>query len=264
MTAELRAERRGTTLILTLSHPALGNTLSNQVIDAGIEALAVAESDPALRCVILTGADRQFCAGDDIRQLAAQRHTGADTGPAVQARQIERFHDWIEALRTFAKPVIAAVEGHARGSGCALTLACDLLVAADNACFSLPQSLMGLTPTGGALWHVLQTLPRPRVQRLLWLGESLSAHELHTLGWIDRLSAPGEALALALQRAEQLAALPAPMLGSLKELINQAHGATLRAHLNCERDHLINNLGQPHAGEGLHAWLEQRAPRFVE
>lgn len=262
MTAELQAERRDATLILTISNPAQRNTLSPQVFDAGIEALNVAESDSTLRCVILTGADSQFCAGGDLRRLAANRHTTADTGPAEQARSVERFHDWIEALRTFPKPVIAAVEGAAAGGGFSLALACDLLVAADSARFSMAYTRVGLSPDGGSSWHLMQALPRALVLRLLWLAEPLTARELQQHGLAYQVCGDGEALPNALKLAERLAALPAQAVASIKELVNQCPTPGLRAQLDRERDLFVENLMSADAAEGLQAFFDKRAPRF--
>lgn len=262
MTAELRAERRDATLILTISNPAQRNTLSPQVFDAGIEALNVAESDSSLRCVILTGADRQFCAGGDLRRLAANRHATAETGPAEQARSVERFHDWIEALRTFPKPVIAAVEGAAAGGGFSLALACDMLVAANGARFSMAYTRVGLSPDGGSSWHLMQALPRALVLRLLWLAEPVTARELHELGLAYQVCGDGEALATALHLAERLAGLPAQAVSSIKELANQWPTQPLRAQLDRERDLFVENLMSPAAAEGLQAFFEKREPRF--
>lgn len=262
MTAELRAERRDTTLILTLSNPAQRNTLSPQVFDAGIEALNVAEADASLRCVILTGADGQFCAGGDLRRLASHRHVTADTGPEVQARNIERFHDWVEALRTFPKPVIAAVEGSAAGGGFSLALACDLLVASDGARFAMAYTRVGLSPDGGATWQLMQALPRALVLRLLWLAEPLTARELQALGLVYKTCGDGEALGEALRLAECLAALPAQAVSSIKELVNQWPSQPLHAQLARERDQFIENLMQPDTGEGLQAFFDKRSPNF--
>jgi hypothetical protein len=137
MPAELLTERRGSTLVLTLSDPATRNTLSPQVYAAGIEALETAESDAGVRAVVLRGDGEHFCSGGDLNRLAATRQGE----PAEQARNIERFHAFIEAIRAFPKPVIGAVEGFAAGGGCSLALACDLIVAAEGAKFVMSPPL---------------------------------------------------------------------------------------------------------------------------
>jgi enoyl-CoA hydratase/carnithine racemase len=122
MPSELLTERRGHTLILTISDPTTRNTLSPQVYAAGLEVLSAFDADPDLRCVILRGEGNHFCAGGDLNRLAASREGPIDT---VRAN-IDRFHAFVQAMRDFPKPVIAAVEGHAVAGGLELALWCDL------------------------------------------------------------------------------------------------------------------------------------------
>ena len=131
MPSELLTERRGTTLVLTISDPPTRNTLSAQVIAAGIEALGVAEADPEVRCVVLQGAGGHFCAGGNVQGLVERRAAGE----AAQRRMLDHLHHWIETMASYPKPIVAAVEGAAAGAGFSLALACDLVVAASDARF---------------------------------------------------------------------------------------------------------------------------------
>jgi enoyl-CoA hydratase/carnithine racemase len=176
MPSEMRSERAGSTLVLTMSDPATRNTLSEQLFAAGVEALNVAESDTELRSVVLQGDGGNFCAGGNIGGLRERR--AAD--PSVQMQMLERFHEFIEALRACPKPVVAAVEGAAAGGGFSIALACDLLVAAEDARFMCARTA-GLTPDGGGSWHLARLLPRPLALQAVWLAEpfrhaSLGAH----------------------------------------------------------------------------------------
>ena len=146
MTAQLKSASQGQTLILTLSDPTLRNALGPEMYAAGIEALNVAESNPEIRSVIITGEGANFCAGGNLRRLQANR----DKAPEVQTQSIEGLHSWIEAIRTFPKPVIAAVEGAAAGAGFSLALMCDLVVAARDSIFVMAYSSIALSPDGGA------------------------------------------------------------------------------------------------------------------
>jgi enoyl-CoA hydratase/carnithine racemase len=129
MPAELVSERRGATLVLTISDPATRNTLSTQVIAAGIEALRASEAKDEVRTVVLRGAGAHFCAGGNLQGLLERRAAGRP----VQHRMIEHLHDFVTAIRAYPKPVIAAVEGAAAGAGFSLALACDLIVASADA-----------------------------------------------------------------------------------------------------------------------------------
>lgn len=258
MPSELLTERHGATLVLTLSDPATRNTLSPQACAAGVEALSVAESDDTLRAVVLRGDGDHFCSGGNLQRLAHTR----TIGPHEQHQSIERFHAFVEALRTSPKPVIAAVEGAAAGGGFSLALACDLVVAAESAQFTLSYGKAGLSPDGGSTWHLANALPRAVVLEMAWLPEAMPARRLLELGLVNRVTDTGQALAEALRMAERLARMAPNAVASAKELVNQARGRSLREQLDAERDHFIDNLFHANGGEGLQAFFEKRPPRF--
>lgn len=258
MPAELLTERDHGVLVLTLSDPATRNTLSHQVIAAGIEALNVAESDPQLRCVVLRGAGGHFCAGGNLQGLLERRRAGV----SAQVQMLEHLHQWIEALRAFPKPVIAAVDGAAAGAGFSLALACDLIVASEDARFILSYGRIGLTPDGGATWSLVRSLPRARVQQLVWLGEPVSAREMLAAGLAGWVAESGQAFAEAMRLAQRLSALAPNAVASGKELVQQASGRSLPEQLAAERDHFVENLFHANGAEGLNAFLEKRAPKF--
>ncbi len=258
MSSELLSERRDGTLVLTLSDPATRNTLSPQACIAGIEALGTAESDPSVRCVVIRGDGAHFCAGGNLQRLQRVRHEN----PQAQAASMEHFHGWIEAIRTCPKPVIAAVEGWAAGGGCSLALACDLIIAAEDARFVLSYGRIGLSPDGGASWHLARALPRAAVMRMLWLPEPMDAPQWRAWGLVSELVPSGRALERALQLGEQIAAMAPNAVASVKELVSAAPGRDLRAHLDDERDHFVRNLFHPNGGEGIAAFVDKRPPRF--
>lgn len=258
MPAELRIERFGPTLLLTLSDPPTRNTLSPQIYAAFIEALNYADAQDDIRSLVLTGDAGQFCSGGNLQRLVANRAAG----PAVQTESIERFHELVEALRVFPKPVLAAVEGAAAGAGFSLALACDLLVAARDARFVLSYGRVGLSPDGGAVAHLLQALPRSLVMQLILLAEPIQAERLHALGVVNTLTEPGQALTIALETAERLAQMAPNAVASAKDLVHRAQAAALRQHLTLERDHFVNNLFHDNGGEGIDAFFARRPPQF--
>ena len=258
MPSELLTEREGSTLLLTISDPETRNTLSAQVLSAGIEALGVAESDEQVAAVILRGAGSHFCAGGNVQGLAERR----EAGRAAQRQMLEHLHQLVEALRVFPKPVIAAVEGAAAGAGFSLALNCDLIVAADDAKFTMSYGRLGLSPDGGATWNLVQSLPRMLAQRMVWLAEPLGAAELHRLGLVGWIAASGQASAEALRLAARLAAMASNAISSGKELVQQAASRTMHQQLAAERDHFIDNLFHANGAEGLQAFFEKRTPSF--
>ncbi len=259
MPSELLTERQGAVLILTISDPDSRNTLSEAVITAGIEALSTAESDDEIRAIVLRGAGSHFCAGGNLQGLIARRQAG----PPAQARMLEQLHQWVEALRACPKPVIAAVEGAAAGAGFSLALACDLIVASEEARFILSYARLGLTPDGGASWHLARALPRAAVQQMLWLAEPVTAQQLLQWGVVQGICGPGQALAAALALGDRLAAMAPNAVAGAKELLNEAPGNSLAAQLAAEREQFLLNLFHANGGEGLQAFTAKRAPKFV-
>lgn len=258
MPSELHAERREGTLVLTISDPPSRNTLSEQVFAAGVEALDVAEADASVRCIVLRGDGAHFCAGSDLQQLKSSR-AGA---PEVQGNMLQRFNDFVEVLRVFPKPVIAAVEGAATNGGFSLALACDLIVAAADAKFTLSYGRIGLSPDGGASWQLMQRLPRSLALQLLWLPEPITAQQLQAHGIVNWVSDSGQALSQALEVAEQLAQCAPNALASVKELVNQWPERSLAQQLDAEREHFLANLFHANGAEGLQSFLDKRPPRF--
>ena len=238
MPSELKTERHGSILVLTISDPATRNTLSEQLLAAGIESLNVAGDDGSIRAIILRGDGPHFCAGEDLPSLHARRREG----PAAQGHMLDALHQFVEVLRTIPKPVIAAVEGAATDAGFSLALACDLIVAAEDSRFALTQARQGLTPDGGATWQLTRSLPRPLVQQWIWLAEPVSARQLHAAGLVQSVTDSGHALAAALLLAERLSTMAPKALASAKELLHQATQQDFARQMESERSHLIGNL----------------------
>ncbi|MFB0899647.1 MAG: enoyl-CoA hydratase [Polaromonas sp.] len=258
MAGSLKSTSEGRTLILTLSNPEHRNALSPDMYTAGVEALNAAENNPEIRSVIITGEGSTFCAGGDLQRLLANRQSKLE----VQTQSIDALHSWIDSIRTFPKPVIAAVEGAAAGAGFSLALASDFLVAAENAIFLMAHSSVALSPDGGGSWALTRALPRTLVARMLMLGERMPAASLHVLGLVNELAPAGGAFAAALQLAEQLNQRAPNVMASVKELINEAQTTTLSEQLAIERHHFVKNLRHRNAGEGIEAFLQKRKPLY--
>jgi enoyl-CoA hydratase/carnithine racemase len=245
--------------VLTNTPPEQLHALRPEIYTAGVEALEVADSNPDVRSVVIVGEGAAFCAGGNLQRLLDNRQKP----PEYQARSIEQgLHSWIEAIRTFPKPVIAAVEGPAAGAGFSLALACDFIVAADNAVFVMAYSNVGLSPDGGASWSLARALPRPMVNELLMCGERIGALRLHQLGLVNRITGPGAALHEALALARQLDERPPNVMASIKELVNDAPSSSLVQQLASERDHFVNNLHHANAGIGIAAFLAKKPPSY--
>lgn len=258
MIGQLKSAVHGQTLVLTISNPTLRNALGPEIYTAGIEALNAAESNPEIRSVIITGEGAHFCAGGNLQRLLANREQPKE----VQAQSIDGLHTWMEAIHTFPKPVIAAVEGAAAGAGFSLVLMCDLVVAARDSIFVMAYSSIALSPDGGGSWNLSHTLPRQLAAELMLLGERISAERLHALGSVNRLVESGTALTQALDLTEQINARAPNAMQSIKELINDAATQSLHIQLNQERDHFVKNLHHANAGVGISAFLNKEKPIY--
>jgi enoyl-CoA hydratase/carnithine racemase len=258
MTAQLLSTSEGRTLVLTLSNPEFRNALGPEMYAAGVEALSVAESSADVRSVVIAGANGIFCAGGNLQRLQNNRQLP----PEHQAQSIEGLHNWIEAIRTFPKPVIAAVEGPAAGAGFSLALACDMIVAARNSVFVMAYSSIALSPDGGGSWSLSRTMPRQLATELLMCGERIGAERLQQLGVVNRLADAGQALQQALQLCEQLNARAPNALTSIKDLLSDADGSSLNAQLARERDEFVKNLHHPNAGIGIGAFFSKHKPEY--
>ncbi|MDB5998991.1 MAG: Enoyl-CoA hydratase [Rhizobacter sp.] len=258
MPSELKTERRGDTVVLTLSDPATRNSLSAQALTAGVEALNVAADDPSLRCIVLQGDGNNFCSGSDVQDLLTHR----DGSGEAQRDHLERLNRFIEALRTCPKPVIAAVEGAASGAGFTLALACDLIVAAEDARFIMSHGRVGLSPDGGSTWHLMQMVPRQLALQMLWLGEPMHARQMQSWGIVNAVTLSGGALEQALAIADRLAVLAPNAVASVKELLSQWPGVGLAQQLALETDHFLDNLAHENAAQGLQGFIDKRPPRF--
>ena len=258
MTAQLKSSTQDGTMLLLLSNPSQRNALGPEIYAAGIETLNRAGNSAEVRSVVLAGEGPWFSAGGSLQRLQANR----EREPEYQAQSIEGLHNWIDALRAFPKPIIAAVEGAAAGAGFSLALACDFIVAARDAVFAASYTNIALSPDGGLSWHLAQSLPRQLASEWMMLGERIAAERLHALGVVNRLAESGQALNDALALAAQLNGRAPNALASCKDLLNEARGTTLPTQLDAERDHFVRNLHHANAGIGIAAFLAKEKPRF--
>ncbi|MES2933035.1 MAG: enoyl-CoA hydratase family protein [Pseudomonadota bacterium] len=241
MSAELKASRQDANLILTLSNPGVQNALEADMIAAALETLSTAERDSSIRCVILTGTDKYFCASANVyRRLESRAQERSE-----QVEFIDMLHNLIEVIRAFPKPVIAAVEGGASGSGLSLMLACDLIVAGASSVFSMSGVQSGRIPDGGTSWFLTHALPRQLANEIMLEGKAISAARLHQAGIINRLASDHRVLDAALAWADELAALDPDTLEQVKFLLHEAGQNTLPQQLKAERQAFIEVLHQP-------------------
>ena len=258
MSEQLTSARVGQTLVLTICNPELRNALSPSMSVAAVEALNIASSNPEIRSVIITGQGSVFCAGGNLNRLLGNRQQPK----SVQAASIDALNGWVDAISSFPKPVIAAVEGAAAGAGFSLALACDLIVAAQDAVFVMAYTSVGLSPDGGGSWALARNLPRQLAMQLMLLGERIAAPRLEQLGLVNQVAAPGTALTQALALAESLNARAPNALASVKELVGFAVDQPLHLHLAQEKLHFVENLHHANGQIGIEAFLNKQTPQY--
>lgn len=258
-TSPLLTRRDGAVLILSNNNPAARNALTVGYYDALTIAMREAACDPTVGAIVLTGEGGHFCSGGDLRRLAKSR----ELSQAQRRVRLEGLHDLIRAVRDCPKPVLAAVEGAAAGAGLSLALACDMLVSAKNAVFSVAYVKVGLTPDGGATAFLAEFVSRQVLTELCLTGERISGERMHALGAVNRLTEPGDALAQALLMAGQLAAGPDQAMASIKSLCRNAYSQTLEEQLEQEAQCMVLAQESDESQEGIGAFLEKRKADFV-
>ena len=251
----LLAETRGAVRVLTLNRPDRLNALNDAVFARLHAEIAAAEADAACRAVLLQGAGRGFCAGQDLTEAPS----GDDLGGALE----RNYNPLVRRMRALPKPVVCAVQGVAAGAGANLALACDLVLAGRDAVFVQAFVRIGLIPDAGGTWLLPRLVGDARARGLAMLGEPLTGAQAAEWGliWraVDDDALPGEAMALA----ERLAAGPTRALGLLKRALDVAGGQGLDAQLDLERDLQRQAGGTADFAEGVRAFLEKRPARFT-
>ncbi|MDO8654690.1 MAG: enoyl-CoA hydratase [Undibacterium sp.] len=259
MTEAVLIRQEGAVRILVNNNPAARNAITMGLYTGLPKALAEAQADPEVGAIVLTGAGDFFCSGGDLKQLATRRELSL-----VQRREkLEGLHTLIRAIRNCNKPVIAAVEGGAAGAGLSIALACDMLVAARDAFFSVAYVKVGLTPDGGVTAFLAEFVSRQILTELCLTGDRISGERLHAMGAVNRLTDKGAALTEAIALATRLTTGPARASARIKNLCQHAYGADLEAQMELEAQHMVESQGDDEAAEGIAAFLTKRAANFV-
>jgi enoyl-CoA hydratase/carnithine racemase len=259
MEGELLREKRGRVLLLTISNPAARNALGPAIYRAGYEALMQAADDHSVGVVVMAGAGEHFSSGGNLNRIRANREKPC----SVSHDGITQLHDWILAIRTCPKPVVAAVEGVAAGAGFSLALACDLMVAAEDARFVAAHVKVGISPDGGISGALARSLPPQMLAEMLLEGKTVTADRLSWFGIVNHLCGKGEALPTALEWGKRLAAGPPQAMGRIKLLVEYAYRNDLSAQLDLERRLAVEGIFHDECREGIAAFFEKRSPVFM-
>jgi enoyl-CoA hydratase len=241
--------------LVTLDRPQVMNALSFALLDELGEALATLDADPACRVVVITGAgERAFAAGVDIRELAAQ------TPDSLLDRDPFAVLERIPAMRV---PVIAAVRGFALGGGFELALACDLVVASDDAQLGLPELGLGVVPGAGGTQRLSHAIGRARALEVILTGRRINADEAERLGLVTAVVPAADTLAHALELAARIAAAPPLAVTTAKAAVNASTRLPLADGIRFERAAFAALFATEDQHEGMSAFLEKRPPAWT-
>jgi 2-(1,2-epoxy-1,2-dihydrophenyl)acetyl-CoA isomerase len=251
----------GAVLTLTLSRPQALNAFNSGMHADLMAALNAAAEDRAVRAVVLTGAGRGFCAGQDLADPAVAPGSGPrDLGSVVE----QTWAPLVRRLRSLPVPTVCAVNGVAAGAGANLALACDIVFAARSASFIQAFARIGLVPDTGGTWLLPATVGRARALGLALLGDKLPAEDAERIGLVWKCVDDAELLSQALEAADKLAGLPVKALVATRHALDKARRLSLDEALN-EEAHLQRALGKAQDyNEGVAAFLEKRAAVFTD
>ena len=248
---EPQADHDGVVLV-TLDRPEVLNALDYRTLGELADALEALDGDESVRCVVITGAgDRAFAAGADIKEMA-------DATPVTMS-VANNFARW-ERLKRVHVPLIAAVRGFALGGGCELAMACDMVVAADDATFGQPEIKLGIMPGAGGTQRLTRALGKARAMELILTGRTFTAREAYERGLVSEIVAREETLPAALALASEIAALPPLAVRAAKEAVNRAYELSLEAGLEFERRNFFMLFASDDQKEGMAAFVEKRKP----
>jgi enoyl-CoA hydratase len=247
-------ERRGRVGLVTLNRPKALNALCAQLVAELEQALNELESDPNIGAIVVTGSERAFAAGADIKEMKDRTFIDVFTSDFITK-------GW-ERLAQCRKPTIAAVAGYALGGGCEIAMMCDMIIAADNAKFGQPEITIGTIPGAGGTQRLTRAVGKAKAMDLVLTGRMMDAAEAERSGLVARIVAPDKLLEEALAVAAKIASFSLPSVLLAKEAVNRAFETGLAEGLKFERRVFHATFGTEDQKEGMAAFAEKRPPQF--
>jgi enoyl-CoA hydratase/carnithine racemase len=247
-------EREEGFAILTLNRPQALNALNNQMMDEMSAVIPGLDADPSVRAIILTGSEKAFAAGADIKEMAEKSFAEAVTEDFIT-------RNW-EAITRCRTPVIAAVAGYALGGGCELAMMCDIILAADTARFGQPEITLGIPPGAGGTQRLPRAIGKARAMEMILTGRMMTAEEAERAGLVSRVVPAASLMAEARAVAAKIAGLSPITTQLAKELVNAAYETPLAQGIRQERRTFHAAFATEDQKEGMAAFVEKRKPVF--
>jgi enoyl-CoA hydratase len=246
-------ETKGAVTLITLNRPQALNALNGQVLAELIAAFAAFDGDESQRCAVLTGSEKAFAAGADIKEMADQGFASMYSS--------NFFQGW-EKVTATRKPWIAAVAGYALGGGCEVAMMADFIIAADNARFGQPEIKLGVTPGMGGSQRLTRAIGKAKAMEMCLTGRMMGAEEAERAGLVARVVPAADLLAEALKSAETIAAMAPLAAIATKEMVNAAYETGLAQGIVFERRLFHGLFGSEDQKEGMAAFVEKRAAEW--
>jgi len=248
-------ETRGAVGLITLNRPKALNALNSQIIREINAAARAFDENPAVGAIVLTGSEKAFAAGADIKEMASK--------PFNEVFGKNMFAEWAD-LTKIRKPTIAAVNGFALGGGCELAMMCDIMVAGDNAQFGQPEVVIGTIPGCGGTQRLIRAVGKSKAMEMVLTGDRMSAAEALSFGLVARVVPAATTVDTALAIGAKIAAHSKPVIAMAKEATNAAYEGTLAEGIRLERRFFHTTFALKDQKEGMAAFVEKRKPAFTD
>lgn len=239
--------------LVRLNRPKELNALNLQLMTELRDALQELDNDDAVRAIIITGNEKAFAAGADIKQMAGRT--------AIDMLQIDQFSIW-DGIRRTRKPIIAAVSGFALGGGCELTMLCDMIIASETAKFGQPEIKIGVMPGAGGTQRLTRAVGKARAMEMVLTGKFISAEEAYQFGLVNKVVPVELYLQEAVKLAKEIAQMSPIAVQLAKEAVNKSYDSSLQEGLYFERKNFYMLFASEDQKEGMNAFIEKRAPVF--
>lgn len=247
-------ETQGHIGTITLNRPESLNALNAQLMGELSTALAKFEADDAIGAIVITGSDKAFAAGADIKEMSERTYPGTLLDDFIGG-------DW-ESVPKARKPIIAAVAGYALGGGCELALSCDIILAADTARFGLPEITLGVIPGAGGTQRLTRAVGKAKAMEMILSGRFMTAEEAERGGLVSRVVPEGDLMEEALSLAAKIADMSTPAVMLAKSAVERAHETSLAEGLTFERMAFYSLFATEDQKEGMAAFVEKRKAQF--
>lgn len=247
-------DTHGAVGLITLNRPDALNALNRQLMDELTDALRALEADDGIGAVVITGSQKAFAAGADIKEMASKDYMDVFLEDFITA-------NWEEATRC-RKPLIAAVAGYALGGGCELAMMCDFIICADNAKFGQPEIKLGVIPGSGGTQRLTRFVGKSKAMDMILTGRMMDAEEAERSGLVSRVVPADDLVDEALKIAATIAELSRPAAMIAKEAVNRAYETTMTEGVRFERRVFHSLFATDDQSEGMAAFIEKRSPQF--